>query len=64
MVRRLRAWIGPVVIAAGCLIAWAGLDEPRFVRGYLHLLGAGGRLALLGLAGMAIWSLADRGGRR
>ena len=61
---RARRWLLPAAMTAGCLIVWAGLDEPRFVRGYLHVLDAGGRLALLGLAGMTIWSLADRGGRR
>lgn len=62
--RRARAWSGPAIVAAGCLIVWAGLDEPRFVRAYLAVLGAGGRLALLALVGMAVWSLANQGGRR
>ena len=64
MVRRVQAWSGPVVIALRCFIVWAGLDDPHFVRGYLYLLAAGARLALLGLAGMAIWSLGNRTGRR
>ena len=64
MASQLRAWSGPAVIVAGCLTVWAGLDCPRFVRGYLHVLDAGGRLALLALGGVAIWSLANRGGRR
>lgn len=64
MLKRSLAWSGPALILIGGLVVWAGLDEPRFVRGYLAVLGAGGRLALLALAGVAVWSLANRGGRR